>query len=54
MGRCIKNRLRWSKRHPDASTVQDHIRSMMENTASRNRSGLISLMLGREFAAEAE
>jgi len=37
-----------------SSTVQDHLRSMIEKTGSRNRSDLISRILGWEFAAEAE
>ena len=35
-----------------SSTVQDHIRSMIEKTGSRNRSDLISRILGWESAAE--
>jgi DNA-binding CsgD family transcriptional regulator len=37
-----------------SSTVQDHIRSMIEKTGSRNRSELISRILGWEVAAETE
>jgi DNA-binding CsgD family transcriptional regulator len=37
-----------------SSTVQDHIRSMIDKTGSRNRSDLISRILGWEFAAETE
>ena len=34
-----------------SSTVQDHIRSMLEKTASRNRSELIARVLGWEATA---
>jgi DNA-binding CsgD family transcriptional regulator len=39
--------------HITSSTVQDHIRSMVEKTGSRNRSDLIARILGWEFATEA-
>ena len=35
--------------HITSSTVQDHIRSMVEKTGSRNRSDLIARILGWEF-----
>lgn len=35
-----------------SSTVQDHIRSMLDKTASRNRSELIARMLGWESASQ--
>lgn len=35
-----------------SSTVQDHVRSMVEKTDSRNRSELIARVLGREFSRE--
>jgi DNA-binding CsgD family transcriptional regulator len=37
-----------------SSTVQDHIRSMIDKTGSRNRSDLIARILGWESPAEAE
>ena len=36
--------------HITSSTVQDHIRNMVEKTGSRNRSDLIARILGWEFA----
>jgi len=36
--------------HITSSTVQDHVRSMVEKTGSRNRSDLIARILGWEFA----
>jgi DNA-binding CsgD family transcriptional regulator len=36
-----------------SSTVQDHIKSMLDKTASRNRSELIARMLGWEPESEA-
>ena len=38
-----------SRLHITSSTVQDHIRSMVEKTGSRNRSDLIARILGWEF-----
>jgi DNA-binding CsgD family transcriptional regulator len=38
--------------HITSSTVQDHIRSMVEKTESRNRSGLIACVLGWECTPE--
>jgi DNA-binding CsgD family transcriptional regulator len=37
--------------HIASSTVQDHIRNMMEKTGSRNRSDLIARIFGWEFAS---
>jgi DNA-binding CsgD family transcriptional regulator len=34
-----------------SSTVQDHIKSMLDKTESRNRSELIARVLGWEFAS---
>jgi DNA-binding CsgD family transcriptional regulator len=39
--------------HITSSTVQDHVRSMVEKTGSRNRSDLIARILGWEFAPAA-
>ena len=39
--------------HITSSTVQDHIRNMVEKTRSRNRSDLIARILGWEFAPAA-
>jgi DNA-binding CsgD family transcriptional regulator len=38
--------------HITSSTVQDHIRSMIEKTGSRNRSALIARILGWEYTAD--
>jgi DNA-binding CsgD family transcriptional regulator len=41
-----------SRLHITSSTVQDHIRNMVEKTGSRNRSDLIARVLGWEFTPE--
>ncbi len=38
--------------HITSSTVQDHIRSMVEKTESRNRTELVARVLGWQYAAE--
>jgi DNA-binding CsgD family transcriptional regulator len=41
------------KLHITASTIQDHIKSMVDKTGSRNRTELIARVLGWESASEA-